>query len=469
MKEDLIVRYLNGECTPEESRELLARVKENPDEADQFMRFASIHGHLRTRLQGQSFGWESDVSVMAAPPAVGARDRTRDRTPSLRVLFGLALAACLLVLLTLNNGRSPDRGDDSPPVVGHSPGKVATNRSVASLVQTIGNFRGGPGLEQGVRLSAGLIRIDEGVALLRFDQDVEVILEGPAELEIVSAGKTRLASGLLAAYVPPGAEGFQVDTPRMGVVDLGTFFGVRTGPDGAVDVSVFEGEVSLSPKLDDRSQILRAGRAVRSTDGVNLESVAIDTNSFAGLWEIASGILDSSDAFVVLPPPHQYRSRFSDTAVAVYREGGFAPLPEDLRVNISRPAEYWKVSDLTESTLARGTVARSYLLQFRPVFRKVVTAGQFEFLKVRGELTFTDPIVGVIILEDELAASERILAVNTMTKRPGMNRSLELSDKEFGDFLAISEDRHTLRVQLRAASGFSDHIRVLVSPVAVAR
>ena len=41
--------------------------------------------------------------------------------------------------------------------------------------------------------------------------------------------------------VPPGAEGFRVDTPSAQVVDLGTAFGIEQFADGTSKVSVFDG------------------------------------------------------------------------------------------------------------------------------------------------------------------------------------------------------------------------------------
>jgi hypothetical protein len=97
----------------------------------------------------------------------------------------------------------------------------------------------------GTRLAAGQeLELARGVAELRFDCGVNVILQGPACADLISASSMRLRSGKMTAEVLRAeARGFQVQTPRGNVVDLGTEFGVEVTPTRDVAVHVFKGEV----------------------------------------------------------------------------------------------------------------------------------------------------------------------------------------------------------------------------------
>ena len=97
--------------------------------------------------------------------------------------------------------------------------------------------------EEGARLTAGRLRLAEGVARIQFDLGAEVRMEGPAELELLSGSRCVLHSGRLVAKVPPRAIGFVVDTPAAELTDYGTEFGVHVRDGQTSDVQVFEGIV----------------------------------------------------------------------------------------------------------------------------------------------------------------------------------------------------------------------------------
>ena len=78
---------------------------------------------------------------------------------------------------------------------------------------------------------------------LHFRSGADVVLQGPARLEFVSADSVRLRKGKLAAQVPPEARGFQILTPHGTVIDLGTAFGLAVEDNGDAKVVVFQGKV----------------------------------------------------------------------------------------------------------------------------------------------------------------------------------------------------------------------------------
>ncbi len=90
-----------------------------------------------------------------------------------------------------------------------------------------------------------VISTPSGVTNLRFNCGVEMLLKGPAELEVISPMRAALRRGTLTARVEEAAHGFQVDTPNSKVTDLGTEFGLSVDGTGATDTVVFSGKVAL--------------------------------------------------------------------------------------------------------------------------------------------------------------------------------------------------------------------------------
>ncbi|MBI9019367.1 MAG: FecR domain-containing protein [Phycisphaerae bacterium] len=97
----------------------------------------------------------------------------------------------------------------------------------------------------GSELYAGPIEINKGLVELKFIDEARVIVEGPAQIELLDVDHMKLHNGKLTAYVPPKAYGFKVDMPNAYVMDLGTEFGVRVNDVGDRELHVFDGEVVL--------------------------------------------------------------------------------------------------------------------------------------------------------------------------------------------------------------------------------
>lgn len=183
----------------------------------------------------------------AAPPA-GARFRRWVRFGT----FMLSAAAVLLVGLWLGGVM---REKDPPNIVAELTSTKAAKWSGGTLPTA-----------DGTHLTPGRLHLAEGVANLTFGKGAEVSLEGPAELEIVSADKCVLVSGRLVANVPPPAIGFIVETQAAMLHDLGTEFGVSVrGPD-SVDVAVFDGLVDVQERSSGQVTQIKEGTTARVLD-----------------------------------------------------------------------------------------------------------------------------------------------------------------------------------------------------------
>ena len=105
-----------------------------------------------------------------------------------------------------------------------------------------------PGIEPMGDLEPGShLLVERGLAELRFRSGARIVLEGPAELELLSDNSAALRRGRLTARVPQPATGFTLLSPHGKLIDLGTEFGVSVDDDGAADVVVFAGQVKASP------------------------------------------------------------------------------------------------------------------------------------------------------------------------------------------------------------------------------
>lgn len=119
-------------------------------------------------------------------------------------------------------------------------------------------------------LSPGPLRLESGALELKFYSGAKLVVEGPADLELVTAYEAICRRGRVRAQVPPAARGFSIVSPQFELVDLGTEFALSVDADGDSKVQVLDGEVELYPPGANRSQI--AARTLLSGEGVAWEA-----------------------------------------------------------------------------------------------------------------------------------------------------------------------------------------------------
>jgi len=89
------------------------------------------------------------------------------------------------------------------------------------------------------------LRIERGLVNLFLDNGAELLVEGPADVDLVSLKLIYARKGKLAVRVSPSAVGFSVQTPHAVVIDRGTSFGMSIDEVSGTDVVVYEGIVDL--------------------------------------------------------------------------------------------------------------------------------------------------------------------------------------------------------------------------------
>ena len=262
---------LDGACLAELEGLLCA----DPDARRFFVRFGRLHTDLHLEVRARTAG-ERALRRLALPGPENTPSRRW--LPAGRWTRAALVAASLLAAAGAGWWLAAGRGSNLTP-------EAAVEVAWLVNAQDIRWAEGRP-LDGALR-SGAVLRIERGLAELRFRSGARVVLEGPAGLELLSENSARLLRGRLTARVPEPAIGFTVFSPEGKVVDLGTEFGVSVGDGGAAEVVVFEGQVVASAP---------------SRDGVSLRKDQAARLDAAG---VAVGVPAPGPRFVraIVPPP----------------------------------------------------------------------------------------------------------------------------------------------------------------------
>jgi len=191
--------YLDGKLTAPEVRELEVELAASAEARDIYWDVASTHA-LLDRVHGESSG-ELMGETLALPLAI-------DPPKKKNILWNfLPIAAAAAVVLSII---------------------LTQPQETKSFITNTGAVARWDNDWQ--VMHPGELKLQEGERReLVFFTGVRVALEGPIEGEMISAERMALNYGRIGVYVPPGAEGFTVDTPEGEVVDFGTRFGIDVG------------------------------------------------------------------------------------------------------------------------------------------------------------------------------------------------------------------------------------------------
>lgn len=212
--------------------------------------------------------------------------RDRDGAGPLAVRWLITLAACFALLaggwwmFRLSQSRDP---------------KGATSTAVAMLSRVAAAHWHEPQseLRLGAPLEPGSLRLKSGLAQIVFYNGARVVIEGPAELQLISPSEALCHSGRLTAQVPPQASGFRVRTPQMNVTDLGTAFGLDV-KESRTELHVFEGRVEFQAGATTRD--LKQGAGAVAERSREVKFITADRTAFASLFDLQA---KSSDAAVL--------------------------------------------------------------------------------------------------------------------------------------------------------------------------
>ncbi len=99
-------------------------------------------------------------------------------------------------------------------------------------------------------LGSGPLTFDSGLVELQMTTGVSLIIEGPAHLDLIDTNHVKLHQGKVTSRIPPGAEGFVIETPEARLIDLGTVFAIDVSGQGRTDLHVLKGKVRWERKKE---------------------------------------------------------------------------------------------------------------------------------------------------------------------------------------------------------------------------
>jgi len=271
------------------------------------------------RRGGRIWKWASGFLAIAACVACVlwiVRSKAHDGSPP------LASAHPTATTLPATLQASPDNNEEF--VAWFSGSKDCQWAPSTSPVAPGGRFRKGQRIE-----------LTKGFAEITFDCGAQIVLQGPATLDINSAWSADLKRGTLKASLPPEAMGFSITNPTVEVVDLGTEFTMFTDASGAAtDVMVLKGEVSAAPRTQSDQQpiVLRERESRRfAVSGISASpqkyeemAQSVELERFASAPAFAHWSFDEADGDVFAV---DHAGLPSDPTIAEVKNIGSADLP----------------------------------------------------------------------------------------------------------------------------------------------
>lgn len=212
--QELLDCYFQGRASDDEISELEQRMLADADLRQHYLQEAMCETDLRSLALRE----ENVVTIPQAP-----------RKPRATVALLAGAAAAVLVLATILMFK-----DDRPA-------------SVGTIVSSeLAGWQSDQPTIVGAEFGPGTYLLQRGVATLGFHSGAEMVLEGPAKIEVVSAMQVIFDYGNASFNVPESAVGFQVDTRYGNIVDHGTRFSLSLGEESnEARLAVKEGEVAI--------------------------------------------------------------------------------------------------------------------------------------------------------------------------------------------------------------------------------
>jgi anti-sigma factor RsiW len=321
--EPLVGGYLDGQLTPDETQELIARLRADRGAvaafadmahadvlmeqyfhradidaaADSLLAYLQVPNRGAVPSQPLTPAHERGMRAGAYPRETGRTDRRPNHLDWFAAAVVLmAFAAGIFSRNWRAQGLTGPAADSQ--IAAAKPSESAGRGSVVATVEQSKQVDAGATRQPGAGeqlFSGQTISIESGLLQVHVLAGADLIIKGPASLEFISPLRAVLHRGTLTARVTDTAHGFRIDTPTANVIDLKTEFGVSAAEGGDTNVVVFAGEVEMHVASGDRKSKAVAGalsdatdrRLLRTGDGLRVASkvnvsrlVAINTEEY---------------------------------------------------------------------------------------------------------------------------------------------------------------------------------------------
>jgi hypothetical protein len=272
--DEAVAAVCHGSASDEQVRALNELLSSDAAARDEYILRLELHARLAS--EPDLFAQADENKIAAVENILPLQPQRSARTRKTNGV--LALAACVALLLmgwwALRFSHPDER-------------QGTTSKAVAMLNRVVdaqwNASTGAPRL--GAPLEPGTLRLKSGLAQIVFYSGARVVIEGPAEFQILSPNEASCRSGRLTADVPPQARGFRVSTPQMNVTDLGTSFGLDV-KERRTELHVFKGSVEFQSTTVAAQQNLKEGAGAVTERSGPAKLITADAAAFASLFEL---------------------------------------------------------------------------------------------------------------------------------------------------------------------------------------
>ncbi|MFD2255112.1 discoidin domain-containing protein [Luteolibacter algae] len=337
--EILIQKLFDSRLTEDERIEFNSLLKASRSARDQYRKSMSLHAALMNKCDD---GSAAGPFAQLADRPVAERRKIAPFVP--RVL--LAIAAMIVVFAGLN-------------MIWSEPKAMLTGGEFEAV--------GGAGALTPGRIKAKTpFEIHRGSLTLTYPSGAEVTLEAPCRFQLDRKEALTVAHGRASVHAPPGAEGFELDTPGGKFIDLGTRFGVAVGSDGSKSVvltEVFEGEINVETSESKTTRLRHGESRALLSNGNDTELVSdLDSSPIRLSRGVSSAPADRDNLALgkpvfspgycvrahgsIFPPENVTDGRLNDSGVPGDWSFWLAPDGEDgeFTVDLLESQEFSKIS-----------------------------------------------------------------------------------------------------------------------------
>jgi ferric-dicitrate binding protein FerR (iron transport regulator) len=277
--DDAVAAVCHGSLSDEQARALNELLRSHPAARDEYLLRVELHARLAS---------DADLFLAAkdAPPSENIHEHLKDVVPlhpirarqRQAIGWAVALAACVALLAGGWWQWRMRRQDER---------KGTTSKAVAMLNEVVDAqwSSGSEAPRTGAPLDPGWLRLKSGLAQVVFYSGARVVIEGPAEFQIISPTYASCRTGRLMAEVPPQARGFRITTPHLDVTDRGTAFGLEVRS-SATELHVFKGSVDFQASSGTAGQILREGSGAVVEGARSPRLMTANAAAFAALSDL---------------------------------------------------------------------------------------------------------------------------------------------------------------------------------------
>ncbi|NWK55049.1 FecR domain-containing protein [Verrucomicrobiaceae bacterium N1E253] len=244
--EESINDLLEGVISEQDFAKLQQELKDNAEARNTYKQYIQVQNTLEQHAAGTNTLTSSNV--IPINQILKKQQRRQIKIALISAAAILVLSAVLLRLFFVDSETPPSLAFQT------SPGTLFTITHDGAEDQPNGQT-----MHPGSRL-----QLSQGAIELSFASGVKSIITAPADLTLHAEDQLYLGEGTAWFHVPKGAEGFQVKTRDLNIVDLGTEFGVLAKTNDHDEVHVLKGKVEVSAlRVRKETLTLDAGQARR--------------------------------------------------------------------------------------------------------------------------------------------------------------------------------------------------------------